>query len=61
MEVVQPTVEAVTNVLTACNRQDSKVKRVVYTSSLATIAGDSYEDGRVYSEKDFADVEGSQP
>jgi nucleoside-diphosphate-sugar epimerase len=52
-EVIKPAVDGTLNVLKAA--LNTKVKRVVVTSSGLTITGYAYEE-RTYSEKDWSDV-----
>jgi nucleoside-diphosphate-sugar epimerase len=59
-EVIKPAVNGTLFVLRACVQENTKVKRVVLTSSVSAIAGDECTTGKVYSEKDFASLEKSQ-
>lgn len=54
-EIIKPAVNGTLSVLRACAQEGSKVKRVVFTSSMAAIAGDSYIPEHTYSEKDWSD------
>jgi len=62
-EVIKPAVNGTLFVLKACVHESptSKVKRVVLTSSVAAIAGDEFQTGKVYSENDFSVANVSQP
>lgn len=61
-EVIKPAVNGVNNVFNACVQEDSLVKRVVFTSSIAAISGDSYVSDKPYSETDFFETKpDSQP
>ena len=60
-EVIKPAVNGTLFVLKACVQEGSKVKRVVLTSSVAAIAGDEFQSGKVYDESDFALASVSQP
>jgi nucleoside-diphosphate-sugar epimerase len=55
-EIITPAVNGTLFVLRACVQEGSKVKRVVLTSSVAAVNGDTYENGRTYSEKDWTDL-----
>lgn len=55
-EIIDVTVNGALNVLKACMQTGSQVKRVVMTSSVTAIAGDNLVDGKVYTEKDWPDV-----
>ena len=52
-EVIRPAVFGVINVFTACVQPGSKVRRVIYTSSIAAISGDNFED-KIYTESDYS-------
>lgn len=56
MELINPAVNGTLFVFRACVQPDSKVKRVVLTSSTAAVSGDVVKQGYNYSEKDWADV-----
>lgn len=57
---VKPAIEGTLNVLKAC--VDTKVKRVVVTSSGYALFGDEANtDGKIYTEADWADPEKTQP
>ena len=60
-EIIKPAVNGTQFVLKACVQEGTLVKRVVLTSSVAAIAGDEFQTGKVYSEKDFAVASVSQP
>ena len=47
--------------LRACVQPDSKVKRVVLTSSIAAVSGSSYLNGKTYSEDDWSDMTNIAP
>ena len=51
------------NVLKACVLQSNQVmvKRVVLTSSVAAIAGDVFDNGRIYNENDWPDIKKLNP
>ena len=53
-ELIVPAVNGVLNVLKAA--EEHNVKRVVLTSSITAIMGDTIESGRVYDEQTFADT-----
>jgi nucleoside-diphosphate-sugar epimerase len=55
LELIKPAVNGTLFVFRACAQEDSKVKRVVLTSSVASISGDRNEDGYTYTEKDWSD------
>ena len=58
---MKPAVNGVLSIFKACYSQsEPKIKRVVLTSSLVAISGDQMED-RLYTEKDFASAENTQP
>ncbi|XP_029204078.1 dihydroflavonol 4-reductase-like isoform X1 [Acropora millepora] len=61
MEVIRPAVEGTKNVLEACAKTKGGVKRVVLTSSTAAICGGRYDEGIVFSEKEWASEEASSP
>lgn len=54
--LIGPAVKGTLGVLTAC-RDVGGVKRVVVTSSIVAIAGDTEEDGRTFTENDWVDLE----
>jgi len=62
-ELVQPAVNGIKYLLNACYKSGSQIKRVIYTSSTATVSGEyeTYENGKVYNENDYASPETSQP
>lgn len=60
-EIIKPAVNGTLFVLKACVQEGSQVKRVVLTSSVAAIAGDDFQTGKVYSETDFSIASVSQP
>jgi nucleoside-diphosphate-sugar epimerase len=60
-QLIKPAVNGTLFVLKACVQENTRVKRVVLTSSVAAVAGDEFTDGKTYTEKDFADPEKSQP
>jgi dihydroflavonol-4-reductase len=47
--------------LRACVQDDSKVKRVVLTSSQLAITGDFFRDGYTYTENDWPDIKDQIP
>jgi nucleoside-diphosphate-sugar epimerase len=53
-DVIRPAVDGVLNVFKAAVQEGTQVKRVVLTSSLASVAGDQYMTDHVYSESDFS-------
>jgi nucleoside-diphosphate-sugar epimerase len=55
MELIKPAVDGTLFVLKACALEDSTVKRVVLTSSVASVSGDVTTHGYTYSEKDWSD------
>jgi nucleoside-diphosphate-sugar epimerase len=56
LELVKPAVEGTLNVLQACASKNSKVRRVVLTSSIAAISyGTKMPADYVYTEKDWTD------
>lgn len=57
-QVVNITLTGTLNILNACAHVESKVKRLVYTSSVVTMCGDVVEKNRIYTEKDWADLVG---
>ncbi|EDV19858.1 putative uncharacterized oxidoreductase [Trichoplax sp. H2] len=60
-ELIKPAVNGTLNVLKACAKAGC-VKRVVMTSTVgAIIGGMNGENGRVYNEKDWADIETTEP
>jgi len=61
MEVIGPAVEGTKNVLEACAKTKGGVKRVVLTSSCAAIYAGRYNEGKVFTEEDWALEEGSTP
>lgn len=60
-ELIKPAVNGTLFVLKACAQEGSVVKRVVVTSSMAAIAGDSYINDHTYSERDWSKPETLQP
>ena len=54
-ELIIPALDGTLFVLRACAQEGSQVKRVVLTSSVAAILSEDYENGRVFSEKDWSD------
>jgi len=60
-EVIKPAVNGTLFVLKAAAQPESKVKRVVLTSSIAAIAGDAFETDRMYTEKDWPDLNSLKP
>jgi nucleoside-diphosphate-sugar epimerase len=60
-EVILPALRGVMNVFRACVQENSKVKRVVLTSSMVAITGDSYISNKVYTEDDHADLDTASP
>jgi nucleoside-diphosphate-sugar epimerase len=60
-EVILPALRGVMNVFKACVQEGSKVKRVVLTSSMVAITGDSYITGKIYTEDDHADLDTASP
>lgn len=60
-ELIRPAVNGTLFVFRACVQEGSRVKRVVLTSSIAAIAGNTYKNGYTYSEKDWPDVQGLEP
>jgi nucleoside-diphosphate-sugar epimerase len=56
-EIIRPTVDGLLSILKACVQEESKVKRVILTSSIVTITGDYFENNKTYSEKDRPEVE----
>lgn len=60
-ELIKPAVNGTLFVFRACVQEGSSVKRVVLTSSIAAIAGNTFRDGYMYSEKDWPEVDGLEP
>lgn len=60
-ELIKPAVEGTNRVLNACAdevaRNGKKLKRVILTSSIASIHGESTTDGEPYTEDDWSDIE----
>lgn len=59
-ELIKPAVEGTKRVLTACAQEvlrNRKLKRVVLTSSIAAVHGETTEDQELYTEKDWSDVD----
>ncbi|XP_067138921.1 uncharacterized protein [Centruroides vittatus] len=55
-DLIKPAVEGTKRVLRACSHSES-VKRVVLTSSIASVHGETtVENGKVYNESDWSDV-----
>lgn len=61
MEVIRPAVEGTKNVLEACAKTKGAVKRVVLTSSGATIYAGRMSENKVFTEEDWAIEERSNP
>ena len=59
--MIKPAVDGVLNVFKACAQEGSLVKRVVLTSSIAAIAGDEFENRKIYTENDFSSELNAQP
>jgi len=61
--VCGPAIDGTLNVLKACVLPNGQVtvKRVVLTSSVAAIAGDVFDNGRIYNENDWPDVKKLNP
>ena len=55
-DLIGPAVNGTLNVLKACVNEHSKVKRVILTSSVAAVSGAVFENGRIFSEKDWPDL-----
>ena len=60
-ELITPAVNGTLNVLKACVQDDSIVKRVVLTSSVAAIADSPLIDGKSYSENDWPEPKTLSP
>lgn len=60
-ELIEPAVNGTLFVLKACVQPESKVKRVVLTSSIAAVSGSSYENGKLYTEDDWSDMTNISP
>jgi nucleoside-diphosphate-sugar epimerase len=55
-EVILPALRGVLNVFKASVQKDSTVRRIALTSSMVAVTGDSYENDKVYTEDDWADL-----
>jgi nucleoside-diphosphate-sugar epimerase len=59
-DLIEPAVNGTLFVLRACVKEGMQVKRVVLTSSVASIGGDFFEHNREYTEKDWPDTKNLQ-
>jgi len=55
-ELIEPAVLGTLSVLKACVQEESQVKRVILTSSVAAIMGDNFNNGHCFTEKDWPDL-----
>jgi len=62
IDTVDLAINAITTLLGACVKYGHRLRRFVFTSSIGAIAGDSFQDGRTYSEADWPeDFDDLQP
>jgi nucleoside-diphosphate-sugar epimerase len=54
-EIIEPAVNGTLYVMRACVQKESKVRRVVLTSSIAAISGCECETDKLYTDADFGD------
>ncbi|RNA00909.1 NADPH-dependent aldehyde reductase ARI1-like isoform X1 [Brachionus plicatilis] len=59
-EIISPAVSGTLSVLKACIQTDSKVKKVVLTSSVVAVAGDNLKHLYTYTENDWPDLKDQQ-
>lgn len=60
VDTVDLSINATQVLLNACINYGNSLKRFVFTSTVAAIAGDSFEDGRTYTETDWPDFDDLQ-
>ena len=60
-ELITPAVNGTLFVFRACVQEESLVKRVVLTSSVAAIAPEAFENGRKYTEDDWPNTNSLSP